>query len=208
MILYRTRLQRGFTLLEMILAIAIFASISLGTWQMFQSIISAREIVVFKNNQLIKLEQALLTIDQDLKQIIDRGTRGENGITAQSIFSSVDMLESEDEGLAIVRAGWHNPKHYLPRSTLQRVFYRLKEKKLERQYNYMLDPDMKDSEPPTQVLLENVNSLKFRFYENGAWQEEMANEAFPQGIEIEFDLEGVGKIQRRYMITAPWNSDL
>ena len=52
---YRSRLQQGFTLLEMILAIAIFASISLGSWQMFQSIINAREIVVFKNNQLIKL---------------------------------------------------------------------------------------------------------------------------------------------------------
>ena len=205
---YRSRLQQGFTLLEMILAIAIFASISLGSWQMFQSIINAREIVVFKNNQLIKLEQALLTIDQDLKQIIDRGTRGENGVTRRSVFSAAEMLESEDEALAIVRAGWHNPKHYLPRSTLQRVFYRLKDKKLERQYDYMLDPEMKDSEPATQVLLENVNSLKFRFYENGEWQEGMATEAFPQGIEIEFDLEGIGKIRRCYMLTAPWNADL
>ena len=60
-----------------------------------------------------------------------------------------------NEALAIVRAGWHNLQHYL-RSTLQGILPPQR-KKIRASYDYMLDPEMKDSEPATQVLLENVS---------------------------------------------------
>ncbi len=203
------RLQKGFTLLEMLAAIAIFSIISLSAWQIFQGVLTAHDVVLNKNERLRQLQYTLLLIDQDLQQIADRGTRVDGNTTDQSLFSDSQMLDSDDEALALVRYGWHNPEHRLPRPELQRVFYRLQDDRLERQYHHVLDPASINVEPVTQTLLTGIHSLKFQFYFNGKWQESLPGEsALPEGIAIEFNMNDFGRIERRYLLPSPWQSAL
>ncbi|MGO0309212.1 type II secretion system minor pseudopilin GspJ [Endozoicomonas acroporae] len=198
--------EKGFTLLEMLVAIAIFSIISLSAWQIFQGVMTAHDVVLTKNERLRQLQYTLLLIDQDLQQIADRGTRVDNRVTAQSLFSDSQMLDSDDEALALVRHGWHNPDYRLPRPELQRVFYRLRDNRLERQYHHVLDPASINVEPVTQTLLTDINSLKFSFYINGQWRDSLllAEGSLPEGLKIEFDMSDFGRIERRYILPASW----
>lgn len=203
------RQNTGFTLLEMLAAIAIFSIVSLSAWQIFQGVMSSHEIVLNKNEQLRQLQYALLLIDQDLQQIADRGTRINDNITSQSLFSDNQMLDSDDEALALVRYGWQNPDQRLPRPELQRVFYRLRNNNLERQYHHVLDPASINVEPVTQVLLNDISSLQFRFYLHGRWQDSLPGDGtFPQGLTIAFEMDGLGLIERRYLLPSQWQSAL
>ena len=196
--------NRGFTLLEMLAAIAIFSIISLSAWQIFQGVMTAHDVVLDKNDRLRQLQYALLMIDQDLQQIADRGARVDDKTTQQSVFSDAQMLDSDDEALVLVRYGWHNPKHRLPRPQLQRVFYRLQDNRLERQYYHALDPASINVEPVTQVLLTNVSSLQFNFYNNGQWHDSLSGKDLPEGIMIEFKMSDLGRIERRYILPSAW----
>ncbi|WP_157673393.1 type II secretion system minor pseudopilin GspJ [Endozoicomonas ascidiicola] len=199
--------SNGFTLLEMLAAIAIFSVISLSAWQMFHGVLTAHDVVLTKNERLRQLQYALLLIDQDLKQLADRGARVDGQFTGQSLFSDSQMLNSDDEALALVRFGWHNPEQRLPRPELQRVFYRLQEGRLERQYHYVLDASSINEEPVTQVLLEGIHSLQFRFFIGGVWQESLPPESgLPEGISIEFEMNDLGRIQRSYLLPDSWGA--
>jgi len=194
----------GFTLLEMLLAIAIFSVISLMGWQMFSGIIQARDMVTTRNQGMAELNYALTIIDQDFRQLADRSTRVENEVNPNSLFSDDAMFDTDDEAISLVRYGWQNPDQRLPRSTMQRVFYRLKDHRLERQFHYVLDPVNINQEPQTQTLLTDVETLKFRFYSAGQWHDDLPTGEFPEGITIEFERQGIGTIERRYLLSAPW----
>ena len=62
--------QRGFTLLELMVALAIFAMLAVAGWQVFDSVSRAREQAQVQADHLAVLQQAYLQIQQDLGQII------------------------------------------------------------------------------------------------------------------------------------------
>lgn len=199
------RQNHGFTLLEMLLAIAIFTVISLSTWQMFNGIIQAREMVTSRNQAMAELDYALLIMDRDLRQIADRGTQSYSEVSSTSLYSDSSMVDSDDEAIALVRYGWANAGQQLPRSTLQRVIYRLKDNRLERQFFYVLDPLSLVDAPATQVLLNGVDRLQFRFFYGGQWHEELPDSGeFPGGLAIAFTHQELGTVERRYLLSAPW----
>jgi general secretion pathway protein J len=74
------------------------------------------------------------------------------------------MLSSLSGNFAIefTHGGWRNPAG-LPRSTLQRTAYRLEDDELVRYHWRVLDRTYAN-EPVATVLLDNVESLLFRFY--------------------------------------------
>ena len=195
--------QQGFTLLEMLAAIAIFALISLSAWQMLQGTLSSKEVSSQKHTRLQTVEYAMLLMEQDLRQIIDRGVRIDGVVSEQSVFSSMYMLDSDDEAIAFIRLGWRNPQQQLPRSELQKVSYRLRDGVLERQHFHVLDPD--NSEPVTRELLHGVNALKFRFYRGGEWAEGLDSDAgLPEGVAVFVDLDDLGVIERRFLMVSDW----
>ncbi|WP_263079727.1 type II secretion system minor pseudopilin GspJ [Endozoicomonas sp. Mp262] len=201
------RRNTGFTLLEMLAAIAIFAIVSLASWQIMQSLLRAHDMGTAKHQRMEELQYAMLIIDQDLRQIVDRGPRVDGKVIQQSLFSSDDMLETDDQALAFVREGWHNPSQRLPRSELQRVYYRLKDNHLERLHDYVLDKPSA-TEPVKRLLLSNVSHLKFRFFINGTWQEKLDDsKTLPEGLALELELKDLGKIERLFILPGNWKGE-
>ena len=203
--LYRRKHDsRGFTLLEMLVAIAIFSLLAMSARQLFMGTIDGRDISSSQLRRLQDVEYAMLVIEQDFRQLVDRGVRVDGSVTLQSVFSDSNMLNTDDQAIALVRANWRNPAQQLPRSDLQRVYYRLKDNQLERQHYHVLDP-LENSEPVTRQLLADVDGLKFRFFYDGEWGNRISDEGIlPGGIAIELELADLGMVERRFLMPDEW----
>ena len=58
-------LSKGFTLLEVLVAIAIFAVLSLAAYQVLQGVLRSSEISKEHSESLTELQRAMLIIEQD-----------------------------------------------------------------------------------------------------------------------------------------------
>lgn len=195
------RHAQGFTLLEILIAISIFALMSMASYQILQGVIRSGEISKNHSDKLVKIQRAMLIIEQDFTQIVARASRGETGDSDKVLVirASDSLFESEDQGIEFTRLGWINPLNLLPRSNLSRVRYRLYEGQLQRQY--FLYPDVvSGQDPETQVLLEDVESLSFRFWSSG-WKKSWTDQdSLPAGIEMTFTTKQFGEINRMFII--------
>lgn len=192
--------QGGFTLIEMMIAIAIFAILSLGAYQVLQGVLRSDEISTERGNALKQLQRTMVTVERDFQQMNARNNRNDDELTAMPLQAGKFMFDSDDDGIAFVRSGWRNPLSQLPRSSLQRVMYRLKDGYLERLSFIYLDP-ITGEEPKRQLLLENVESLVFEFYTDKKWSETWSNKsALPDGVKMTLTLKRFGEIQRLFML--------
>ena len=64
------RAQHGFTLLELMVAMAIFAMLAVAGWQVFDGVNRARERAQFHADNLAVLQYAYLQLQQDMNQMI------------------------------------------------------------------------------------------------------------------------------------------
>jgi len=198
---YRRQHVQGFTLLEVLIAISIFALMSIASYQILQGVIRSGEVSKRHSDNLIQIQRAMLIIEQDFTQIIARASRteGDDSDTVRVLRVAESLFESEDQAIEFTRLGWTNPLNLLPRSNLLRVRYRLFEGQLQRQY--FLYPDIvSGQEPETQVLLEDIEGLSFRFW-SGDWQDNWTDQSLlPAGIELTFISKQFGEIKRIFLI--------
>ncbi|WP_354623167.1 type II secretion system minor pseudopilin GspJ [Psychromonas sp. MME2] len=197
------RVNQGFTLLEVLIAIAIFALLSLTAYQVLKGVIESGQISKEHSDSLTQLQRAMLIIEQDFSQIVARTSRDDGNIeeTLYVIRAAKSLFESDDQGIEFNRLGWQNPLGLLPRSNILRVRYRLQEGQLQRLY--FLHPDIvAGQEPEVQVLLEDIETLSFRFWLSG-WQNSWNDsKKLPQGIEISFTSKHYGELHRTFIIAA------
>lgn len=161
------RLQtKGFTLLELLVAITIFAIVAIMAMGGYNQLLRQRSIAATTMERVRNLQRCVTRMSQDLEQLSARPIR--------DATSAIDIpaLSVGSDGVEIFefsRAGWSNPTG-LNRSTLQRVRYRLVDHKLYRDYWPVLDRTLNDV--PVQVqLLDKVSNVTVRYMDNtGQWQ--------------------------------------
>lgn len=199
--------NKGFTLIEILIAIAIFAMLSLAAYQILQGVLRSNEISKIHDAELVKLQRSMLIIDQDFTQIIARKSRDEiiDKEELRLLTAGKGIFESTDQAIEFTRSGWSNPMNLLPRSNLLRVRYVLVDGNLER--HYFLYPDISSGEKPyKQVLFSDVTALSFRFWNKkgkSKWKKTWHEKSrLPAGIEISFTTKKYGKIRRQFIISS------
>lgn len=194
--------QTGFTLLEVLLALVIFAMLSLSAYAVLQGVIRNDEVSRDKITRLSELQRAFATLSRDFTQTIPRPVRI-NGETSTVLFQAERFqLNSDDGAVMFVRAGWLNPGGELRRSELQRVGYRLRQQTLER-LTYLYPDAVTGTEPAATSLLSKVTAFSLRFYRNGEWLTQWNTPTeLPAAVEITLTLEDYGTIRRRFLLTG------
>ena len=114
------RIQTGFTLLEVLVAVAISATVGVAAVQLLSNIAQVNKTSIGKADELAALQRFNQILGRDVGQVIDRDIRDEYGDTLPSL-----MVGSGDYPLEMTIAGWRNsPITEDPRSNLQRIAYR------------------------------------------------------------------------------------
>lgn len=196
----------GFTLLELLIAIALFALLGLATYRMLEAVLRSDEVVRAQEDQLRQLGRAVWRLEQDLIQVVPRPVRDGYGDEQNALVGQLSSLEG-GAALELTRSGWRNPTGML-RSNLQRVRWRLNGESLERLYWLVLDRDL-DSEPRVQRVLDDVTALRLRYLDaENSWHEEWPPFDFGRGnpeeqarrlpvaVEVSFDHLRYGTITR------------
>ena len=208
--------QRGFTLLEILIAMAIFALIGLASTGVLTSVIDSNEISEQRFDRLQALQRAMLTIERDLLQAIERPIR-RDGQQTQVVMAGGQTDDSDADGIGFVRGGWQNPQMLLPRSTQQMVVYRLRENTLERVYTNYVD-NVIGYEPKVRPLLTEVSDLNIEFLvdtdeedssafslsedegSSASWNESYQGAVLPKAVAIEIETRDFGRIRREFTL--------
>ena len=192
---------RGFTLVEVLVAIFVFAIVSAVAMGGYNELSKQSGIVADSASRTRAVQSAVQRLSLDFSSLEPRPVREPLGDAVQPALRA----DARSEQLAeLTHSGWSNPAG-VPRSTLQRVTYRLDDKKLVREYWVVLDRTLA-GEPQSAVLLDRVTSMKMRFMDsNRTWHEQWPPMGYsapdaprlrPIAVEFTLELEDWGKLVR------------
>jgi general secretion pathway protein J len=192
----------GFTLLEVLIAVAIFVVVGALAMGGYNELVKQSEIVAKSNARSRAVQSAVQRLTQDFATLEPRPVREPLGESFQPALRA----DARSEQLVdLTRSGWSNPAG-VPRSTLQRVMYRLDEDgRLYRDYWYVLDRTL-SAEPASAMLIDKVEALRLRFMDtNRRWHEQWPPLGYsapdvmrlrPIAVEITLELEDWGTLTR------------
>ena len=173
----------GFTLIEVLVAISVFAVISAGVYRVLSGMVLTQEKVVTHAQSLRELQRAMSVLSADMEQLSPRDIKLPNDDREPALIADVD-----DYLLVFTRQGVRNPL-LLNRSSLQRVAYSLgpdpnplpegsaekrsgDDRHLLRHSWGALDR-LDDTAEVVQVLLRDVEEVDIRYLDGkGKWKDD------------------------------------
>lgn len=201
--------QTGLTLIELMVAVAIFSLLAALSYGGLVNVLDARRIVDVESQQLASLQRAFLHIGRDFEQAAPRTIRDAYGDQQPALHNKADSYDGVKTVIELSIAG----RRTLPgetRGSLQRITYVIRDGDLLRLSWPVLDR-AQDTTAHESTLLEGVEVMTLRYLsEQGAWTDEwqtgLANEAgsplLPRAIEITMELEHWGNLRRIYRVAG------
>lgn len=187
--------KNGFTLLEMLISVAVFALMAAMAYGGLSQVIRSSEQIKLSNKTLSELQFTLSSIERDLLQLSNRKIRDEFG-------DEQAALKLKQDRLTFSRLGWVN---FIgaQRSHIQRVEYVLDEDKILRRYWLSLDQTV-EQKPIESTLIEGVKSLSFKVIDatgevHISWPNSIdvnASLTSAKAIEIVIELNTWGEIKK------------
>jgi len=188
--------ETGFTLVELMVSLLIFAMLSAAGVALLSFSVRAQGAANERLDEVAALRRVSAILTADLTQAVPRPFRDRAG-ALQAAFSGGGAAGTT--ALGLVRGGWSNPD-LLPRASLQRVEYRLAAGRLER----VAWPHVDGAEPlQAAVLLTGVRSLRLRYRTEGDWRDSWDSdlpEAMPEAVELIADIEGIGAVRQLFLV--------
>ena len=193
--------QHGFTLLELLVAVAIFAVLAAMAYGGLSTVLNTSERASAMADRVKALQLAEAWLERDIGQFVDRPIRDDYGDTRPAF----EIASPEGGVFSLTHGGWRNPSGQV-RSHLQRVSYGLDDDVLVRASWRSLDRPPGE-EPLRAELLTGVDSLEVRLLDaqgewNTAWPPlNSADTApIPIAVEVTLRLDDLGTITRVFAL--------
>lgn len=191
----------GFTLLELLVAMAILALLGAIAMGGLNAVLGQQEIARSQLQRLQQVQRAVRIMTADFSQLNPRVARDQLGLASELPL----LAECRTEALVCFsRDGWRNPFWWQPRGTLQRVRYRVEDDRIIREYWPVMDPTL-SNEPRGEVLLDRVEAFAVEFLDRQgepqtSWpprqQPGFAETGLPLAVSIVIRLRDWGEIVR------------
>jgi general secretion pathway protein J len=212
-----SRPAAGFTLVEVLIALAITAFIAAIAYRSLSTALQAVESTRAIAQRSYEVNRAWMIISRDLRQFVPRPVRDEFGQVEPAVVGGTAARFP----LGFTRTGWHNPNDR-ERSNLQRVNYRVEDGALWRDAYPVLDR-APDTVPQQARLLEGVEVLEVVFLgtlsdaqrtgqgielDTRNWQGNWVSDTSapdselppPAALEFRLQLEDLGEMRRVYAL--------
>ncbi len=193
----RPSASRGFTLVEMLVALVVFALLSAATVGLLAYTADQQAAVRARIERVAELQLAGNLLRADLSQVAVRRVRGVDGTPERAAFVA-SPHDSRHPLLAFSRRGWSNPDA-APRPALQYVEYRIVDDRLERRARQ--HPDGAEAGAP-QVLLQGLHNARIAFHSHAQWSDGWAGGTtdLPDAVRLEFELDGIGPVRQLFLL--------
>ena len=208
---------RGFTLIEVLIAMAITAFVAALAYASISRAIDGVEGTRLVAERTSEINRAWMILSRDLGQFVPRPVRDEFGEVEPAMIGGPAARYL----LSFTRTGWYNPNQ-LPRSSLQRINYVVEEEGLWRESWPVLDRAA-NTEPQRVLLLSGVEELRLAFLpgldaletgrrgqsiETRNWPESWvadssqpgAGKPPPAALELRLELSDLGELRRLYVL--------
>lgn len=201
--LARLRHRQGFTLLELLVALTIFAIMAAAIYSSLAMVLTTSSRLDEAGKSLKELQRTMLLLSRDLEQIINRPVRGGYDAELPPL-----LWPGSEEQLEMTSGGRSNPLRQ-PRCSLQRVAYRVRDGKLERLTWAVLD-QAQDSAPYIQPLLSGVSAFELSFLVGKErtypdWPPALPPTELPplpRAVMVVMEVEGWGRLERIFPLAG------
>jgi len=203
----KPRVVQGFTLIEVLVALAIFGIMTTMAYQALGQSLSNADLLTARMDRIQAIQRTMSLLGRDLMQAAPRPVRD---LLGDGHIPSIRTSLNTEFALEVTRGGWPNPAG-LPRGTLQRVAWRIEDDELLRYHWTVLDPTLAN-EPVITQMIGDVESILFRYRTaGGEWTEQwpplgaqgvVAQRIRPQVVEVVLTLTDEGEL-RRFFEVAP-----
>ena len=209
---------RGFTLVEVLVAMAITALVAVVSYSSLSAALVSAERLRVSAQRAQEIGQVMAMLSRDIRQTASRTVIDEFGQRTPAVMGG----ELARDMLTVTRAGWHNSTG-APRGTLQRVDWWLEEETLWRGYFPVLDITPGTERIETAVL-DGVERFEVRFLPNVAaleinrddvidrrnWEDSWVADLSqpdqglppPAAVEMTMEVSGLGEVTRLYVLPA------
>jgi len=191
------RNQQGFTLLEVLIALSLFAVLSAMAFGGLNQLLGQHQQLQSKQQRFVAIQSAIQVLERDFSQIEPRVIRDSFGDQQAALKGS----SSPEYHYLLSTKTWFNP-HHAQGVLLQRVGYQLQGHTLWRSYFPQLDAGVGTS-AVRYPLLEQVIGFKVRFMQSqnqwiDFWPQinQLNLKQLPKAIEIQLITEDLGTIYR------------
>ncbi len=195
--------RRGFSLLEVLVALAVFAALAAAAYGGLAQVARTRGALAAQQDRFASVLRAVSAFERDLRQAVSRPVRGNGrGDEIPALIGAADRIE-------LTRLGFANPRAE-PRSNLERVAYAIDARRLMRGRYAVLDR-APDSAPAATMLCDRVDALRLRYLGgDGVWRDvwppaqapagapsgTQIVELLPRAVEFRVDIADVGEVRR------------
>lgn len=208
---YELQKQNGFTLLEIMVALFIFAIVATISLIGMKNVIETQQIIETHVAIMNKMQLAMIIMQRDFSQVIDRTITDQNNQQQPSLMGNNTYIE-------FTRSGYVNPMAFADRSEMQRVAYFIKNNQLIRMS--WAELDRTQNTPAIQkVLLDNVYDLHFTYLDyqgvfHNQWPisssvipptqniqiSQLQPPTLPRAVDVLFSFTKSGQLERFFVI--------
>jgi general secretion pathway protein J len=152
--------QSGFTLLEVLVAMAVFATLAAVAYAGLGAVSEQQQRLVARSDAFADVQRALRLFERDIRFANHRGIRDALGSPRPAL-----LADARQQGLELTRSVQFDEQG----PGLVRIAYRLKAGALVREQWPVLDR-MPQHEPQVTVLLDSITKAQWHFLDNNQWR--------------------------------------
>ena len=196
----RRSAEHGFTVVELLVALTIFAVVSAAGVLMLSGSVQAQGAVAAKLDDLAAMQRISSIMTADFAQAVPRVSRTESGTLAPAFFARGAAGDAAAPAVQFVRTG-RTSLGDAPRPALQKLEYLVADGRLQRRAYPAVDGA---APSPATTMIAGVADARFRFRgPDGAWRDDWTPTEplrMPRAGELTLTLAGRAPVRLLFLI--------